>query len=931
MNLLRRSLLVLFVAVQAVAAPFDKIVAFTQPDGTRIDLQARGDEFHAVFETREGYTVVFAPEDRSYRYAVSSADGLDLEPSDLHVGQGDPATLGVPRHLRVAPGLARDRTARRRQRWEAFTRTRDRWEQRKAGRQAAEAAAQSSAGPIALAPPAYETTGVKVGLCLLIDFSDDPATIPQTNIVEFCNGTAYTGFGNNGSVRQYYHDVSGGLLTYTNIVTAYIRMAQPKSYYNDTSKDCGEQGVLLIKDAIAILKAQTNFATEIAPGLAALTVDGDGNAVACNVYYAGGNSGVWSFGLWPHSWAINDGNSYTPEPLTDDISVLNYQITDIGDSLELGTFCHENGHMLCDFPDLYDYDYDSVGGAGFFCLMGYGSAATNPSQICAYLKRASGWATTLELTQDSSLTASLSAASNTFYRFAKPGTPKEYYLVENRQNTGRDASLPASGIAIWHIDEDGDRDNQSLAYNTTHANYEVSLVQADNLWHLQNYQNGGDAYDLYYSDNAAAGYANVFNDVTAPSARWWDGSLSGVNWSDFSASASTMTFAASPLPLTVISASPLPEGAFGIFFSQALVAVGGASPYTWSITGGTLPPGLFLAGNTIMGTPSATGSYAFEVQVEDANLDTATGNLSLAIQPATAIPLLEAFETGGALPEGWAEHFLAGTTSWTFPSSGDYGYPAAAHGGSRFASLYFEGYTSSQTRLVTPSLDLGTDRSLLELRFWHYMKEWYWNGSADQDELRVFWKGSGQIEWTLLATYSTNTPNWTQRTISLPSNSRYAQIAFEGATHYGFGICIDDVIVARMTPRMRWDSTYFSVDQLLDGHAASDADPDADGIPNLLEYAWCLDPLVAGTAGVPGGGVENGFLVLSYRQNKLATDLDYAVKACDDLLAADWTTNGVSEVSRADSNAWWQVVERHDTPVAEAPRRFMRLNVSPRP
>ena len=55
-------------------------------------------------------------------------------------------------------------------------------------------------------------------------------------------------------MKQYYQDVSDGLLTYTNIVTAYIRMTQPKSYYNDTSKDCGEQGILLIKDAIAILE-----------------------------------------------------------------------------------------------------------------------------------------------------------------------------------------------------------------------------------------------------------------------------------------------------------------------------------------------------------------------------------------------------------------------------------------------------------------------------------------------------------------------------------------------------------------------------------------------------------------------------------------------------------------------------------------------------
>ena len=99
----------------------------------------------------------------------------------------------------------------------------------------------------------------------------------------------------------------------------------------------------------------------------------------------------------------------------------------------------------------------------------------------------------------------------------------EYFLVENRQKSGRDANLPAAGIAIWHIDELGNNDNQSTNFNTTHANYEVTLVQADNLWHFQNDVNSGDSKDLYYLGNTAAGYTNRFTDATSPSARWWDG------------------------------------------------------------------------------------------------------------------------------------------------------------------------------------------------------------------------------------------------------------------------------------------------------------------------------------------------------------------------------------------------------------------------
>ena len=224
MNLDKRLLgllLALGFAASGRAAPFDKTFSFAQPDGTVVEIHGRGDEFHAVFETTEGYAVVFSPGDKSYYYAAQADDGRDLVPSPLRVGQGDPATLGIPKHLRADPVLTRDRAAKRREKWEAGTRTGERWKNRKSALQAATARAAGATsidapaleGP-ALAPPAYETTGTKVGLCLLIDFSDDPATIARTNIVDFCNGDAYAGFGNNGSVKQYYQDVSPNLLEY---------------------------------------------------------------------------------------------------------------------------------------------------------------------------------------------------------------------------------------------------------------------------------------------------------------------------------------------------------------------------------------------------------------------------------------------------------------------------------------------------------------------------------------------------------------------------------------------------------------------------------------------------------------------------------------------------------------------------------------------
>lgn len=529
-------------AMRLQAAPFDQPIDFTQPDGARIELRGWGDEFHALFETRgTGFTVVFDPALRAYCFARLAADG-SLASTGVQVQHGDPVALGLTPGLRMSAEARKKAVVERWQRWEQGMQTRQRWAEQKAAMRRFYDRAGAD-GP-QFAPPPFTTTGLKVGLTLLVDFSDDPSTVPQAEIVNYLNGDNYTGYGNNGSVKSYFHDNSNGTLTYTNVVTIYLRAPQPKTFYNDVTKDAGDQANILIKDVIEVMKALPNYTTVILPTFDALTVDNNNEVVACNVFYTGGNGGVWAMGLWPHSWALVNVGAQELSP--GGKKVWRYQITDIGSRLEIGTFCHENGHMLCGYPDLYDYDYDSVGGAGMFCLMGYGGDGGNPVQISAYLKRASGWATVTELDATSSLNATVTASGgpnfNHFYRFEKPGTPTEYFLVENRQQQGRDARLPASGVAIWHVDELGDRDDQRIAYNTTHSNYECSLVQADNQFHFQRYINAGDARDLYYAGNPASGYANEFSDVTAPSARWWDGTESGVMFADFSANSDAMTF-----------------------------------------------------------------------------------------------------------------------------------------------------------------------------------------------------------------------------------------------------------------------------------------------------------------------------------------------------------------------------------------------------
>ncbi len=113
----------------------------------------------------------------------------------------------------------------------------------------------------------------------------------------------------------------------------------------------------------------------------------------------------------------------------------------------------------------------------------------------------------------------------------------------------------------------------------------------------------------------------------------------------------TFTLVIAPYQCSLAIATPsLPAGTIGSSYSatiDASVTSGAcASPYVWSIASGTLPPGLSFSTTTdgfgvthgrISGTPTATGSYSFVVQVRDAvNRAQATKSYTVNInQPCT--------------------------------------------------------------------------------------------------------------------------------------------------------------------------------------------------------------------------------------------------------------------------------------------------------
>src|SRR5881296_3682162 len=91
------------------------------------------------------------------------------------------------------------------------------------------------------------------------------------------------------------------------------------------------------------------------------------------------------------------------------------------------------------------------------------------------------------------------------------------------------------------------------------------------------------------------------------------------------------------LPLLQITSSQLPGGTVGSAYSATLSASGGTSPYSWSVSSGTLPTGLSLSSSgTLSGTPTVAGAFPFTVAVKDAA--SASASASLSINVVTAAP-----------------------------------------------------------------------------------------------------------------------------------------------------------------------------------------------------------------------------------------------------------------------------------------------------
>ena len=145
---------------------------------------------------------------------------------------------------------------------------------------------------------------------------------------------------------------------------------------------------------------------------------------------------------------------------------------------------------------------------------------------------------------------------------------------------------------------------------------------------------------------------------------------------------------------------------------------------------------------------------------------------------------------------------------------------------------------------------------------------------------------------------------------------------------YPLGTVTTPVAIVIPTPVDQWRQDNFGSNAGNAAIAGNLADPDGDGLSNLLEYALGTNPLKSNTDAVAVDKETigtNTYLRLTITKNPVATDVIYTVETTDDLATpASWSSSSV--VVEINSSTTLQV--RDSVASSAAAKRFIRLRVS---
>ncbi len=429
-------LLILYIVgtVYSYAVPaYPKKVTLLLQDGTEAVVQLCGDEHAHWGLTEDGYTIL--PTEHGWAYAMADSENRAIPSTFLLSSKNrDNETKQFlsqqPKNLK--PYLKEARQSRR---------------------------ANSSKAK-------RSVTGNRRVLVVLVSFNDLSFQKAKTDFESLFNEENYSYDGAQGSVYDYYNEVSCGKLQLHSDILGPYKLQYGMSYYGGNAVNGYDKNPgAMFQEALNYAASQVN--------LSDYDADEDGFLDNLHIIFAGygEEAGANSNAIWSHEGMLSpievqgimiDRYSCTPELRGNR-----------GDGISrIGVCCHEIGHAL-GAMDYYDTDYDTNGeypGTGEWDVMGSGSwnnDGVTPPRFNPYVRAYDfGWVEVESPTQqDSDYEIRPSTAQEDQILRLETGSPGDFYLLENRIQQGFDSAIPGEGLMMYHVHPDINRYAESNTIN----------------------------------------------------------------------------------------------------------------------------------------------------------------------------------------------------------------------------------------------------------------------------------------------------------------------------------------------------------------------------------------------------------------------------------------------------------------------------------
>jgi M6 family metalloprotease-like protein len=433
-------------AVADVASPFP--IEYKQPDGSIITILLKGDEKVSWAETLDGYTLL-SNSKGGWEYATKDKSGnLKISGVLAHkAGKRTSAEIRLLKKLEKNVRFSPVQIDQKKKAWETKYRSSElegtgsffnpNRKKKSDGLKGAEV---------------FTPSGAKKLIMILIEYQDVKFSKTQSEFEGLMNTVGYSNNGAHGSVRDYFLETSYGQFDLTTTVAPHIYTASHNmAYYGaDVDGEHSPKAKELVTEAILAADAD---------GVDFSQYDNDGDGSVDGVYVVFAGYGQATSGhtdeIWPHAGGVSgvicDGKEVSKYSCSCELSGGS------GSNMTtIGVICHEFGHV-CGAPDYYDTDYATDGefdGCGSWDVMDVGlyrgtPSGSRPTHFNPFEKIRAGWVTPVTLTAGTDITDMPDITTHPVVYQYNTTTADEYFLMENRQQTGFNSDAPGHGLLIY--------------------------------------------------------------------------------------------------------------------------------------------------------------------------------------------------------------------------------------------------------------------------------------------------------------------------------------------------------------------------------------------------------------------------------------------------------------------------------------------------